>query len=465
MAHQLEETIVERYRIVEFLGEGLGGKTYRAWDLATKKYVALKCLSLQEMGNWKTMELFEREASILAKLKHSAIPEYLNYFQLDRPDEKQWYLVQKYISGQSLNTLVENGWRTTEAEAIDLAIQVLEVLIYLHSLNPPVIHRDIKPQNIIRQPDGKIYLVDFGAVTEIYRHTQISGSTVVGTYGYMPPEQFRGQVVPATDLYALGATLVYLLTHLSPLELPQEKLKLNFRSFVNISQHSTDWLDVMLEPIVEDRFESASQALKVLKGELKFGRQHSSLRQPAHSKISLTKTRTKLNATIPHNKEPEELNSLVIIFYVTVFLGILLLSPSSELSIITELKLRGILALPLCIADLYFLFDYLYSNFGKTNLEADSKCFKLIYSLFGMRRQIAIETADIIEAKLSHSFVRGDTQHISSSVVSSCFIVEGTKNHKFGRHTKRVEKEWLINEINDFLNKQFDRNVEEEENS
>ena len=80
MLHQLGESIIEQYRIVDFLGEGLGGITYKALDLKSNDYVAIKVLSLQQMSNWKTMELFEREACILAQLKHPAIPEYLNYF-------------------------------------------------------------------------------------------------------------------------------------------------------------------------------------------------------------------------------------------------------------------------------------------------------------------------------------------------------------------------------------------------
>lgn len=320
MLHDAEELITDRYKIIEFLGQGMSGETYKALDIQNNDYVVLKVLSLRQISNWKVIELFEREARILAQLKYSSIPVYLNYFQIDYPQEKRWYLIQKLVLGQSLTTLVENNWRVTEDEVIDIASQVLEILIYLHSFNPPVIHRDIKPQNIIRQSDGKIYLVDFGAVTDTYRQTLIGSSTVVGTYGYMAPEQFRGKSFPTTDLYGLGATLLYLLTYASPTDLPQEKLKIDFRSSVNVSQELADWLEIMLEPIIEDRFESAAQALAVLKGEEKINNwQNDSLRKPAHSKITINKTRNKININIPHNKGIQEILIISCSFYLLYF--------------------------------------------------------------------------------------------------------------------------------------------------
>ena len=457
MLHQPGELVVDKYRIENCLGEGLGGTTYKALDIDNENYVALKVLSWQQIKNWKMIELFEREACILSQLKHPAIPEYLNYFQLNSDREQRWYLVQKFISGQSLDTLVDNGWRTTETEIIEIATQVLEVLTYLHSLNPPVIHRDIKPQNIIRQSDSKIYLVDFGAVTDIYRQTLIGSSTIVGTYGYMPPEQFRGQVVPATDLYGLGATLLYLLTYSSPTEFPQKKLKIDFRSSVNVSQHFSDWLEIMLEPIVEDRFESASQALSVLNGDVKLNSwQNSSLRKPAHSNIELTKTKNNLNIIIPHNKgEPGDLNNRLIIFYISLFLVALIFSPlstSGEISKVSELTIRIILAIPLGIAELYFLFNYLYSNFGCTKVKIDLENFYLQYSLFGFSRQIIIKTQNIIKLKISYNLIVRKQSSIPISI-ARCGIIEGTKIKQFARYIKRIEKEWLVEEINSFLNR------------
>ena len=264
LKHQPEEIIYSCYQVIDILGQGSSGITYRVKDLNTQKQVALKALSLNRLKDWKQIELFEREAEVLAKLNHPAIPQYLDYFQVDTPDNRAFYLAQTLASGKTLSAWLESGWHTRERDVKNIAQQVLSVLSYLHSLDPAVIHRDLKPQNIILSKDGKIFLVDFGAVQNTYYNTLMQGSTVVGTYGYMAPEQFRGKAVPSTDLYSLGATLLYLLTKRSPAELPQDTLKLNFRAAVNISEEFADWLDKILEPSLKYRYKSADEALTAL---------------------------------------------------------------------------------------------------------------------------------------------------------------------------------------------------------
>ncbi|MEQ9238102.1 protein kinase domain-containing protein [Coleofasciculus sp. E2-BRE-01] len=265
LLHAPGEIIAQRYRIIDTLGQGGIGITYHAEDTQTKQAVALKALSLHRLSDWKMLELFEREARVLAGLKHPRIPKYLDYFHVDTPQDRSFYIVQELAEGQSLAAWVEQGWRTNETELRRIATQLLEILSYLQSLPSPVIHRDIKPQNIIRRQDGQIFLVDFGAVQDTYHSTLMRGSTMVGTYGYMAPEQFRGQAVPATDLYGLGATLLFLLTHRSPAELPTDRLKIDFRSQVQISEALTDWLEKLLEPDVADRFSSAKEALAAMR--------------------------------------------------------------------------------------------------------------------------------------------------------------------------------------------------------
>jgi serine/threonine protein kinase len=266
--HQPGDIIAQRYRIIDTLGQGGVGITYATEEVKSGQQVALKVLSLRQMGDWKVLELFEREAKVLAQLNHPAIPRYLDYFQVDTAEDRAFYIVQQLAEGKSLADSVKNGWRMNESGVRRIATQILEILVYLHDLKPPVIHRDIKPQNLIAGQNTKIFLVDFGAVQDTYRSTFAKGSTIIGTYGYMAPEQFLGKAVPATDLYGLGATVLFLLTHRSPADLPTERLKISFRSRIQISEGFADWLEKMLEADAEDRFPSAEEALEGLQGRI-----------------------------------------------------------------------------------------------------------------------------------------------------------------------------------------------------
>ncbi len=188
--------------------------------------------------------------------------------------------------------------------------------MYLQQLTPPVIHRDIKPQNLIRQDNGRIFLVDFGAVQDTYNNSIAGGqdtynnsiaggSTVVGTFGYMAPEQFRGQAVLSTDLYGLGTTLLFLLTGKSPADLPHHQLTINFHSAVQLPKRFAAWLERMIEPISTARFPSAVEALVVLQGKQPLPPRASTFKQPKNSKIQLLKATDKMIVDIP----PTLLNS------------------------------------------------------------------------------------------------------------------------------------------------------------
>jgi serine/threonine protein kinase len=253
------------YRIVGILGDGGSGTTYQALVVGTDRFVALKQLSLAQMDDWKSIELFEREAQTLSQLNHPSIPKYIDYFTIDTPTDRNFYIVQELAPGKTLSDWSESGLRSTEAQVKDIASQILDILSYLHDLTPPVIHRDLKPSNILRTETGQISLVDFGAVRQAYHDTFLHGSTVVGTYGYMAPEQFRSQALPATDLYGLGATILALLTNRSPAELTQSNLKISFRNKIQVSPAFADWLERMLEPDPVDRFDTATTALAALK--------------------------------------------------------------------------------------------------------------------------------------------------------------------------------------------------------
>jgi len=314
LLHQSGEIIALKYRIIDILGQGSSGTTYKAENLLSGEKVAIKALSLHEVTDWKMLELFEREVKILSQLNHPGIPRYLEYFQVDTESDRYFYIVQQLAEGKSLAAWVESGWRTDEAGVRQIASQILEVLVYLHSQKPPVIHRDIKPQNLIRREDGQIFLVDFGAVSNTYYSTLVRGSTVVGTFGYMAPEQFRGQAVLSTDLYGLGTTILFLLTGKSPADLPSRKLKINFRSQVQVSDRFVNWLEKMLSPVIEDRFPSAAAALAVLQGQEPLSNYaNQKIDKPENSKITLTKTDEKLIVKIPSKGLHDDRNQSIAI--------------------------------------------------------------------------------------------------------------------------------------------------------
>jgi serine/threonine protein kinase len=164
-------------------------------------------------------------------------------------------------SGQTLHT----------KQVRKIAVDVLKILEFLHQLNPAVLHRDIKPSNLIWGEDEQIYLVDFGAVQD--RAAKEGATfTVVGTYGYAPMEQFGGRAVPASDLYALGATLIHLLTGTAPADLPQRNLRICFEDQVSLSPNMVSWIEKLTEPAPEQRFKSASEHFRP---GIRYGAQHS----------------------------------------------------------------------------------------------------------------------------------------------------------------------------------------------
>lgn len=165
-------------------------------------------------------------------------------------DTRGFALVQTYLDAPSLETVIQSGRKFTEAEAIELAERLLSILTYLHTQHPPVIHRDIKPSNILLgnrsgNSIGDVYLVDFGSVQNI--GNKHSGTiTIVGSYGYIPLEQFGGQALPASDLYSLGMTLIYLLTGTHPAELARVNGQVKFTA--EISGNFNRWLTKMTQP-------------------------------------------------------------------------------------------------------------------------------------------------------------------------------------------------------------------------
>ncbi len=240
------------YTVERVLVANAHGRMYVARD-ADGKRVALKELAFVHAPSAAALAAFEREAKFLQALEHPAIPRFVAAFEEGSGVHTRYYLAQELVDGNALDRIVDHWY--TESEIVDIATQVLGVLVYLQSLSPMVIHRDIKPANLLKQPDGSIVLVDFGAA-HVYGTTV--GSTTIGTFGYMPVEQLVGIVDASTDVFALGATLLNLLTREEPWKLAQTKPS------VNVSAPLRAFLEKVTAADPRERFPSAKDALAAL---------------------------------------------------------------------------------------------------------------------------------------------------------------------------------------------------------
>jgi serine/threonine protein kinase len=259
-------TISDRYQIVRQIASDSDFVTYGATDLTSKEAVVVREMQLPVKVGQRVLQRLTTEAQSLVQLSHAGIPRYLENLHLMDGDVLRFVDVQQAIQGQNLALKVLDGWRPDEKQLRDLAMQLLDILSYMRGQAPPVVHRDIRPEHVILgQEDGRAYLVGFGGVRDLYHETVSGGTRWVGIPGYMAPERVRGQAFPASDLYGLGGTLIYTLTRTSPAQLPQRRLKADFRRQAQVAERLAEWIDRLQEPLVEERFQSPDEALMALR--------------------------------------------------------------------------------------------------------------------------------------------------------------------------------------------------------
>jgi serine/threonine protein kinase len=257
----------DRYSVMGTLGMGGFSSVYQARDLHFPTVTRL--CAVKEMINLATdprvhelaVKSFEREASILATLNHPAIPDVYDFFT----EQSRSYLVMEFIQGHDLEALsAEQNEKFPQDTVFDWMIQVCAVLAHLHQHKPqPVIFRDLKPSNIMLDPHGRIRLIDFN-IAKVFEEGE--KGTMIGTEGYSPPEQYRGESSPEGDVYALGATIHHLLTGQDPRMEPP----FSFSERPISAQHST--VSTSFEAIinrclaynVKDRFENGAVLLEAL---------------------------------------------------------------------------------------------------------------------------------------------------------------------------------------------------------
>ncbi len=447
-----------RYPLERSLGSNGNRETWLARD--QEKQVTVKSLFFGSGAQWQEMKLFERSAKTLADLNHSRIPQFYESFWEEQPEGNYFCLVQQYIPGQSLEERVKAGQRFDGQTVIKVAEQVLEILVYLHAQAPAVIHRDIKPSNLIWGDDQQVYLIDFGAV-----QGEASGSTitVVGTYGYMPPEQFGGRALPASDLYSLGATLVYLLTGLHPAELPQKNLQIQFQDLVQLPPRLERWLEKLIEPALERRFRSATEALDSLRMLTRSRSVSASISQkptttvlaPNGSQIRLFSSPEKLTIVIPGRNirlvEIPEVASALLSSTVAILISIGLLRSGAGLVwvLLAWAVALGVIAWQL------------WPVLLQTEIEIDWDRFTINHRLPGLLTLRHIGATQILH-KVSREVIWQrkiydylGTENDKYKFTYACTFYEGAKKHLFGFGLAEIEQEWLVKQINLWFGKSY----------
>lgn len=242
------------YRVRQVLGQRGAARTYLADDV--DGLIVLKELSFSQPPSEATLRAFHQEARQLQSLIHPRIPRYLDMLQLGLGADTRLYLAQEFIEGTSLETELE-GRPSTELDARELARQVLDILRYLQSRSPQVFHGDLKPANLIRRPDGALFLVDFGAVW-------VRGGAGAELSRYTPPEQTGGELDASTDLFALGVILVDALSWDPSAKHRAQAAAEELASYLDVAPPFREFLERLTSVKPAFRFTSADEALREL---------------------------------------------------------------------------------------------------------------------------------------------------------------------------------------------------------
>ena len=301
MVETTPNALTQRYTYIELVGAGAAGKTYKAYDKLTGEHVAIKALRGQV--DFKTRELFEREVETLKSIDVKGVPKFIDF--VESPDDSgEVYLVQEFVDGVSLSALLDDAKSKGEVsndetdqlakasespesdsalsdddkdKRVDVTIDeafvkrfIVEIAGILDALQtqytPPIIHRDIKPSNILYDSKSdRFYLIDFGSVTNPQRKSL--NSTIAGTQGYMAPEQLIGDCTIQSDYYGLGATILHMITGISPADIPTDGFVRLYDPIIEryaLPTELKELLKLLLAPKAEDRPKSAQEILDIV---------------------------------------------------------------------------------------------------------------------------------------------------------------------------------------------------------
>lgn len=458
------QILQNRYQLQHKLGHNGDRQVWLSNDLKSQppEPVVIKLLPFHAQMHWDEFKLFEREIAVLKSLNHPRVPRYLDSLTIDAATGVSWFaLVETFIPGRSLAQSLQQGQHLTAGQIRAIAIQVLAILIDLHERTPPLLHRDIKPSNLIFGSDRQIYLIDFGSVQD---QPMIGATTVVGTSGYAPPEQFFGRAVPASDLYALGATLIHLLTGTSPANLPQHELQIQFRDQVSVPDTLAEWIEKLTAPDAGDRFGTAREALTALKA-IDLTPTARSHPQPATSNIQIHKTDQSLQIVMPGiGLSPKQIAAFLIQIGL---LGVVLFavwhwSPAAVISLpnATAGDTAGILQFIRILATIPWamtlctLINQLQQQWQPNRIEFHKQKaqFTLCWRLLGCcwhRQRGRIE--QVQEVSTSLQFLERQSKVKKRSQPQIILIQAGKQRYTFGAGCTESECTWLVYEIKYWL--------------
>ncbi|NJN73240.1 MAG: tetratricopeptide repeat protein [Limnothrix sp. RL_2_0] len=314
------QTLNGRYQIIRELAQGGFGATFLAEDLHLPEHPRcvvkqLKPQTAEPTALTTARRLFETEAQILHEIgKHDQIPQLFAYFE----EQQEFYLVENYIEGQSLRDELRDKGKLSAREAVEMLKEILEILVFVHSNQ--VIHRDINPSNLIRRKtDGKLCLIDFGAVKRVTtQFAQPSGATVaIGTQGYLPSEQAQGRPQFGSDVYAAGMIGIEAITGLFPHLLPADPrtAEIQWRDSAEVDDELAHVLDKMVRHDFRERFFTAQDALAALN---ELGQEASNtvvLRPPTSMNTAVMQTQIpEMETASPLGVNPKDRTAMALVF-------------------------------------------------------------------------------------------------------------------------------------------------------
>lgn len=256
-------TIIEgKYEVLKLIGKGGMSKVYLAMDKNLNKQWAIKEIERKayDKNNEVVVASAMAEANMMKKLDYPSLPRIVDIIE----KENVIYVVMDYIEGETLSSVLSKEGAQPQEVVIEWAKELCRVLDYLHTQNPPIIYRDMKPANIMLQPNGNIKLIDFGIARE-YKEQNLADTVSLGTKGYAAPEQFggKGQTDARTDVYCLGVTLYHLLTGQNPCEPPYEIYPIRYWN-----PQLSSGLEAIIQKCTqlnpEDRYQSCAEMLYAL---------------------------------------------------------------------------------------------------------------------------------------------------------------------------------------------------------